>query len=258
MAPSCLNDERGQKSDTDNHVHGVHSRHREIKREKDFRGGGQRSLESKGAAGHEILFEFGVIFVKLNAEENEPQDDRQHQEPNQRLSSTRFRAMNSQSHGEAAADQHRRIGGAQPNVEAITSTGKRQQIPVPVDEMSGKHAAEEHHLGREKYPHGEPRRLVLLLDTVEVVLSKYFYLRHGLVFRNYKFPPDPSRRRMLLPSPLAPFQSYPWEAAREFPTPGPWRPMDLPQQRSRSAKTRSSRLAAAHSPPLGLRRRPST
>src|SRR5262249_36163522 len=156
MAPSCLNDERGQKSDTDNHVHGVHSRHREIKRKKDFRGGGQRSLESKGAAGHEILFEFGVIFVKLDAEENEPKNDRKHKELNQRLSSTLFRAMNSQSHGEAAADQHRRIGGAKPNVQAVTRSGKRQQVPVPVDKIRRKHAAEKHYLGREKYPHAEP------------------------------------------------------------------------------------------------------
>src|SRR5262245_60389187 len=166
--------------------------------------------------------------------------------------------MNSQSHGEAAADQHRRVDGAKPNVQVVTRAGKRQQIPMPVDEISRKHAAEEHHLSREKHPHAEPRSLVLLLDAVEVMPSKCLYLRHGLAFRNYKSPPDPSRRRTRLLSPLAPFQSCPWEAAREFPTPGPWRPKDLPRQRSRSAKTRSSRLAAAHNPPPGLMRRPST
>src|SRR5262245_12154402 len=126
MVSSGLNDERGQKSDTDNHVYGVHTRHREIKREKDFCGGRERSFESKGAAGNEILFEFGMVFVKLNAEKNQPQNNRQHQEPNQRLSPTRFRTMNSQSHGEAAADQYRRIDGAEPNVQAVTRAGKRQ------------------------------------------------------------------------------------------------------------------------------------
>src|SRR5262249_62061488 len=206
----------------------------------------------KGRAGKKMLLEFGVIFEKLDAEENEPQNNRQHQEPNQRLSSTRFRAMNSQSHGEAAADQHRRIRGPKPNVQTVTRSGKRQQVPVSVDKIRRKHAAEKHYLGREKYPHAEPRRLVLLLDTVEVMPSKCFYFRHGLVFRNYKSPPDPSRRRTHLLLPLAPAQSYPWDAAREFPTPGPWRPMDLARQRSHSAKTRSSKPAGADSPPLGL------
>ena len=83
-----------------------------------------------------------------------------------------FRAVNRQSHGEAAANQHRRVDAAKPDVQVIARRRKRLQVPVSVNEVARKHTAEKHDLGCEKHPHAEPRGLVLLLDIVEVMLPE--------------------------------------------------------------------------------------
>src|SRR5262245_17571973 len=147
------NYERSQQSDSDNHVHGVHSRHSKVKREKDFRRARQGSVKSKRTAGNQMLLEFGVIFVKLDAKESEPQNNGQNQESNQRLPSARFRAIDSQRHGEATANQHGCIDGSKPQVQVVARAGKRLYIPVSVDEVTRKHTAKEHDLRRKKYPH---------------------------------------------------------------------------------------------------------
>src|SRR6266498_1558121 len=126
-----------------------------------------------------MLLEFGVIFEKLDTEEYRSQNDGQNQEDDQCFPFVGFGAVNRQSHGEAAANQHCRVDAAQQNVQLIARRRKRLQVPVSVNEVAGKHTAEEHDLGCEKYPHAEPRGLVLLLDIVEVMGLEWFYLRHG-------------------------------------------------------------------------------
>ena len=119
-----------------------------------------------------MLLEFGVIFEKLDAKETESQNDGQHQESNQWLPSARFRAIDRQRHGEAAANQHGCIDGPKPQVQVVARAGKRLHVPVSVNEVARKHSAEKHHLRCKKHPHAKPRGLVLLLNIVEVMLSK--------------------------------------------------------------------------------------
>src|SRR6516165_837862 len=83
-APSRLQHERRQQSDADNHVHSVHSRHREIKGKEDFRLALERSRKREGTARHQMLYELRVIFEKLDTEEHRSQNDGQNQEYDQR------------------------------------------------------------------------------------------------------------------------------------------------------------------------------
>ena len=126
-APLRLQNERRQQSDADNHVHGMHPRHGEIKRKEDFRLALKRPRKRESAARHEMLYELRVIFEKLDTEEHRSQNDRQNQEDDQCFPFVGFGAVNCQSHGEAAANQHRRIDSSQYDIEMIARPGKTQQ-----------------------------------------------------------------------------------------------------------------------------------
>src|SRR6266545_4329942 len=205
-----------------------------------------------------MLLEFGVIFEKLDTEEYRSQNDGQNQEDDQCFPFVGFGAVNRQSHGEAAANQHRRVDAAQQNIQVIARRRKRLQVPVSVNEITCKHTAEKHDLGCKKHPHAEPRGLVLLLDIVEVMLPKNFYLRHGPVSPMSKSLQDPFRKRKRLRSLSESVQSFPWEAAREFAIRDLWHPRDFSRQRRRSVKTKSDRSKGADSRQPESKRPPST
>src|SRR5260370_15390614 len=220
--------------------------------------GQDHRLEFKPMPGDVMLIILLLILDCLNTEEDPAEHECQKQEEDQQFAHAKLRGMHRQGHGQAAENQHGCVDSAQLNVERGAAPDKGVIVRVTIDQISGKHATEEHDLGDEEYPHAEGRGFFLLLHVVEVVLQ------HGVVsfvpgrFVNYNAPirqmppPVPWSNGRLPRSQPAPLRNCEAAAEKWSATPEWWRPRDWgPLPRRSEASTRDRSWAA------GIRRQES-
>ena len=79
-----------------------------------------------------------------------------------------LRGADGQGHRQAAAEQDDGVDAPQPEVEVPAGQRERVRRECPVDRVGRDQAAEEHHLGGQEHPHPEGRRVLLLLQVVEL------------------------------------------------------------------------------------------
>ena len=83
-----------------------------------------------------------------------------------------LRGAHRQRHGQAAANQHRGVDGADGDVQHVASRLETGQVEVAIDGVAGEEPAEEHDLGGQENPHAEAGGLVLLLQVLELVRQR--------------------------------------------------------------------------------------
>ena len=115
---------------------------------------------------------FIVIFNGLDSQERGAQNHRQDQTHDRRPALANLRAVDSHGHRETAHDQDSRIDGAELDVQVVAGANECRRILAAIERVSQEHAAEEHDLGNEKYPHAQRARLSLLLHILEVMAQR--------------------------------------------------------------------------------------
>ena len=73
------------------------------------------------------------------------------------------------SHGQAAADQHRGVGGAELHVEQVAADFECGQVQRAINHVGGEKAAEEHDFSDQEHPHAEAIGLALLVHVLELM-----------------------------------------------------------------------------------------
>jgi hypothetical protein len=239
-----LDQQHAKNSHAYYHVQRVYARHDEIETEKQFHGFGVGPGKGEIQAGSKT---FQVIVPPLEGQfdddECQAQRDSQDQESDEGIPFSHLRGTHRQRHGQAAANQHGGIDGADGYVQHVASCLKTGQVEIAIDGVTGKDPAEEHHLGGEEDPHTKAGGFVLLLQILELMRQR----ARGMTVRQLK--PPSLRTRKLLPSPQGSPQSSRSEVAKAFPTPGPWHPKGLVLPPVRIASTKSNKPGGWHIPP---------
>jgi hypothetical protein len=109
------------------------------------------------------------LYSIVDTQKAHAQDEGDHQAQHQRAPSPRLSAPHAHGHGKARGDQHRRIQRAPHHIELVRRFHKRRVVPVAVDQVGGKQAAEEHHFGQQEQPHGKAGRVGLLVHVLKVM-----------------------------------------------------------------------------------------
>src|ERR1700756_4235066 len=86
-----------------------------------------------------------------------------------RLALAGLSRIDCQSHRQAAADQHSRIGSSESHVQEMTALNERFQMQRAIDDVRHENAAEEHDFGGQEHPHTEASSIVLLLLGLELM-----------------------------------------------------------------------------------------
>src|ERR1041385_3839461 len=128
------------------------------------------------AANHVVIEGWNVVFLiffapllRLNSQEGQSEDQREQQHFDLELAIAELGGTNRHGHGQATADQDRGVKGANPEVQAAAGGGKFRKEPTPVNQISTKHAAEEHDFCAQEPPHAKRGRVALLLFVGKVV-----------------------------------------------------------------------------------------
>ena len=118
-------DKEDQDPHSDDHVQGVHSGHRKVKREEDgcLRGHVGRNqflallctivVEIEICAGNVVFDIFLVVLDALDSKEDAAQCQGRYQPKYEQLARTKSRAVNAHGHRQAGADEHGRIDGTE-------------------------------------------------------------------------------------------------------------------------------------------------
>ncbi len=107
--------------------------------------------------------------MRMNAN---PSSDGQDQERHEGIPFSHLGGAHRQRHGQAAANQHGGVDGADGDVQHVASRLETGQVEVAIDGVAREEPAEEHHLGGEENPHAEAGGLVLLLQVLELVRQR--------------------------------------------------------------------------------------
>ena len=171
--------EPGEKTEADNHVQRVQSGHDEVEREENFgvtrvsvligMSGDCNVIEAERRAGNVVLFEFVFIFFALNAQEHHAEEHGDDEAANQKRAARDLRGPYGEDYGQAAADQHSGVGGAERGVDGFAGGAEVAEIPATINQIGAEQSAEEHNFGAQKYPHPETGGVALLLRFGEVV-----------------------------------------------------------------------------------------
>ena len=112
------------------------------------------------AAGQNIVFKLGVILVAFDAEEDKAERQRGGDKAGGQPKPVDDDVMVSQHHGEAAANQHEGIEGANPFDEMDLMRLRPMELrpgrrTIAQDDVDADEGGEEHDFRNEEYPHGE-------------------------------------------------------------------------------------------------------
>src|SRR5215470_2512285 len=102
----------------------VHAGHREVERKKDLCGPLERRLEAKLPSRNEVLDEFLIVLVRLDAEKHRAEEHREQEAIHDDAAPALLCGMDGERHREAARDEHRRIDRAEQYVEAVAAGGE--------------------------------------------------------------------------------------------------------------------------------------
>ena len=116
-----------------------------------------------------VLVVLFLVLDGLDAKEGEAQDERDHQAQHQRALLFHLGGPHAHGHGEAGSDEDGGVRGAPEDIELVRCLDERRIVPVAVDEVGGKEAAEEHDFGEQEEPHGEVGGVTLLRVGFEVM-----------------------------------------------------------------------------------------
>ena len=119
-----------------------------------------------------MVFVFLVILNRLDAQERQTQNNRQHQGNDLRPALADLRAVNGHRHRKTAEDQHGGVDGAECDVEVIAGNGESFREFRTIERVGEKHPAEEHDFGDQEHPHAERSGLTLLLHVLKMVLQR--------------------------------------------------------------------------------------
>src|SRR6266545_5594843 len=123
------------------------------------------------------------VFEELDDEERQAERDGEQQPSDGRTLRAGLRGPYPQRHRQAAANQHDGIEAAKVNIELFAAARPGCRIPDAIQRVGEDQAAEEHHLGDEEQPHPQRRRLVLLLEVLEMMLEVRMMVSVMLVVR---------------------------------------------------------------------------
>src|SRR4029078_12585321 len=100
-------------------MYGMNSSHGKIKRKEDFGARNQSSLEPKIPSGHEALFKFLIVFCEFDSEKHDPHNSGQTEKNFYHPILADLAGANGERHRKATTNQHRRVDGAEPDIEVV-------------------------------------------------------------------------------------------------------------------------------------------
>ena len=212
--PSAVRHPRDEEDDgdPDHHVGGVQAGHREVERVEDLRRPGLLALQVQllgleALARHQVVVELVLVLHRLDPQEHRAQGHGEEQPGDRRPPPAEGGGVHAHGHGQAAADEHRGVDGAQREVQVAAGLHERVEVQVAVDRVGEEQAAEEHHLRHEEHPHAEGGGLFLrgealeVMDEVRVMAVRVPSVRVG--HARQLGPPPRGRTRRPLRSPPA-------------------------------------------------------
>ena len=162
-----------KNAEADDHVQRVQAGHDEIEREENLRvarigvlagmPGNWLVVETERRAGHVMLHELVSVLDALDAEEGETEQHGDDEADNQQRAARGLRGPDGEHYGQAAADEHGGVGGAERHVDGFAGGGEVSEIPAAVNQVGAEQAAEEHDFGGEEDPHAQAGGIALLL-----------------------------------------------------------------------------------------------
>src|ERR1700722_11126033 len=169
----------GKDTQPDNHVEGVDAGHDEVKREKNLgvlwvsvltRMTWNRNVfKTERRAGPVTLVKFIFVFFAFDAEEGAAKNHGQDEAGDQKIAARGLRGPNGEHYGQAAADEHGSVGGAERSVDGFAGGAEVAEVPETINQVGAEHAAEEHDFGSEENPHAQAGCIALLALGGEVM-----------------------------------------------------------------------------------------
>jgi hypothetical protein len=126
-------------------------------------------IETERCAGYVALVEFLFVFDALDAEEGEAEKHGQDEAANHQGAPSGLSAPNGEHHGQAAADEDRRVRGAKAGLNRGAGGSEISKVQAAVNQIGAEQSAEEHDFGSQEDPHTEAGGIALLLRFGEVV-----------------------------------------------------------------------------------------
>src|ERR1700677_2832365 len=109
------------------------------------------------------------VLDSLNAEEGETEEHGDGEADEQEGAASGLRGPDGEDYGQAAADEHGSVGGAETHIDAFAGGSEVSEVPAAVNQVSAEQTAEKHDFGGEENPHAQAGGVALLLRLGEVV-----------------------------------------------------------------------------------------
>ena len=178
-SPPSGKQEPSEEADADDHMQRVQSGHDEVKREINLRvtpvshlvgmSGNWHVVELEARARDVMLLELLGIFRGFDAEEGEAENDGEHEAADEHGALALLCGVDGKDDGQATADQHGGVGGAEFPAERLAGGGEVAEVRETVNQVGAEQTSEEHDFGAEEDPHAETGGVFLLLRFGEVV-----------------------------------------------------------------------------------------
>src|ERR1700733_8983013 len=148
-----------ENAQSDDHMHGVYAGHDEVEREKNLgmarvrvlsgMAGNRNVFKTEGSARHVMLVEFVLILFAFDAEKNAAEEHGEDEADDQERTAGGLRRPNGEYDGQAAANEHGGVGGAERGVYGFAGSAEVAEVPAAINQIGTEHSADENDFGGE-------------------------------------------------------------------------------------------------------------